>query len=491
VLLALLGDLAVATPNEGHRLFAGHTVLGGWHATANFDACIETAGGVPERVLHFHGALTTEDGGESLGARLSRIERGFSESQRDELDRALENAIAIVVVGYSGLDYFDVDPYWHDLSARGGVRDRTVLWVNHAAEGWNMRRGTACEQSQLQAFAKGGADVYEVCAPTREVLTRLADMWGLQAPDDPPPMSVKSPPSLGLTLEARAHATTRFLVLAGLRDAVRGRLKGTFLTQEEHAWAAESDWACGRYREAAEHWVLAHPGEGASDAAFRAERQAAALWVRGDLRAAYKLLTCVAQLPNWPEVDAEQQLIVAETLGRVLVDMHRLPDTRLLATRRRRAVALRGLDEAEGNVGQLLGTHLRARVASVRAGLGGERYNPALSDPVADFNQSENLLAMLNYKHRQLRERATKGSLHPTVEEYRRQAEDFRSVGAVADAARVPFLPGGERAFSPREVWLGLEGIDFTPWHRARLFLLWCALKVRANIVDAVNRGGN
>jgi len=53
VVPGLLADLASPPPNEQHRFFAGHLGLGGSHATANFDRCIEAASG--RGIVHFHG----------------------------------------------------------------------------------------------------------------------------------------------------------------------------------------------------------------------------------------------------------------------------------------------------------------------------------------------------------------------------------------------------------------------------------------------------
>jgi hypothetical protein len=73
----LLADLRNPPPNGNHQLFAKHTRRGGRHVTANFDTCIERAGGDPAHIAHVHGSFTT-DGVEALGARLTK-----------EIDRSL------------------------------------------------------------------------------------------------------------------------------------------------------------------------------------------------------------------------------------------------------------------------------------------------------------------------------------------------------------------------------------------------------------------
>jgi hypothetical protein len=170
VLEGLLADLRDPPPNGNHQLFAQHTRCGGRHVTANFDTCIERAGGDPARIVHVHGSFTT-DGVEALGARLSRIERGFDVDQKTGLDAQLIDTSVLLVVGYSGLDYFDVDPYWRDTAARGLLRGCRVVWINHAND-WSLVSGRACRRKQLRIFADvGEAEVHQVDAPTRQVLT--------------------------------------------------------------------------------------------------------------------------------------------------------------------------------------------------------------------------------------------------------------------------------------------------------------------------------
>jgi hypothetical protein len=103
VLGGLLVDLRDPSPNGSRQFFAEHTRRGGRHVTANFDTCIERARGDPARIMHVHGPFTT-GGAETLGARLSHIERGFDVDQKSELDALLTNMDLLVVVGFSGLD---------------------------------------------------------------------------------------------------------------------------------------------------------------------------------------------------------------------------------------------------------------------------------------------------------------------------------------------------------------------------------------------------
>jgi hypothetical protein len=491
VLADLLADLEDPPPNPNHTFFASHLAAGGRHVTANFDTCIERAGGDPTGIVHFHGHIANGDWG-SLGARLSRIEGGFPGEVEAQLDGVLDACRAIIVVGYSGLDYFDVDPYWRSVNKRGAMTGKSVLWIDHRDCGWDLSEDPAVTRRQLAWFADGGATIYELHAPTRDVLAELANVWSLPAPDGTSDWEDRPEPSLYLDPRIRERATTRFLAAMGLHDAVRQRLAGKTLGEEDHEWAAAAAWTAGQYRESARHWAQARPGSDPVSTAHRAERHAAALWLRGELRRGRRELIRALDEAALTGVPAEQRLAMAETLGRVVEHMARLPDTKLFVTRKRSQQALGYLDGATQSLSTATGVHMKARVSTVRAALTGQPPDRSPEEPVRDFDESEALLAMLNYRHAALRARAALRDGRPSAAEYHSHREAFRHIGDLGDAARVPLLPGAETAFSPASVWRGFADVDFTNWHRFRLFATWLLRKsagdVRARL-EGINSG--
>ena len=469
VLAELLADLISPPPNAQHQFFAEHLLVGGHHVTANFDTCIERAGGDESRLVHLHGVVGSW---EAMGARLSVIEKGLPDTLQSQLRSIISASDLLVVVGYSGLDYFDVDPFWRDCNGEKLLEGKTVLWVEHNDSGWEVGEDPSRPHPQLRGFAAGGAEVHVIRAPTRDVLSALAVNWSIPPMDNVLPWEERDPVELGLDSEARERATTRLFAVMGLHDTVRERLAGRTLDREEHDWAASAAWTAGQYRISADHWAKAKPGADPETTAIRTERRAAALWLRGELRHARRELDGGLERAELEGVSPEERLVMAETLGRVLAHMARLPDTRLLVTSARRREALGYLDRAEAELSGPLGVEMTARVDSVRAALTGGAESRPGEEPVQDFNQSEALLAMLNYRHAELRKRAERGEvIDPS--EYRRQADDFSCIGDWGDAARVPLLPGAEFAFSPGSVWKGFREVDFTEWHRIRLFAAW------------------
>jgi hypothetical protein len=482
VLAELLADVVSPPPNSVHRFFASHLSAGGAHVTANFDTCIERSGGDAGQIIHFHGVVDSWD---ALGARLSVIEAGFSDDLARGLRALLAELEVLIVVGYSGLDYFDVDPFWRACCVEGLMAAKVVVWVDHEAAGWSDGEDPARPHRQLRWFRDGGAEVKVVRAPTRVVLGELAGYWSLPAPAGPPPPRAVADVTLELGSAAKQRATTRLFSTMGLHEAVRARLSGRALDREEHAWAAEAAWAAGQYREAVAHWDQATPGDDIESRAVRAERQAAVQWVRGSLRRAFADLMAALEAAERGGVPPKQRLIMAETAGRILTHMGRLPDTRVLATGRKRRKVVDHLDRAAGELGGESTVHLMARVESVRANLTGDTtYDPA--ETIDDLSQSEALAAMLNYRHHQLRQHAERGE--PDVRDYLEHAADFDHIGDHADAIRVPLLPGAEVAFTPANVWRGFGDVDFTWWHRRRLFVSWVARRETTRLIRSARR---
>lgn len=479
VLADLLSDLRNPPANSLHRFFGAHLRAGGRHVTANFDPCIEAAG-ITEagtRPVHFHGSFADDPTGEQLGATLARIERGLPADISQAVTVALtaESRLTLIFAGYSGSDFFDVDPYLSGLADDGVFKDATVLWIDHQDSTSGIVSGSEAAEArkQLAVLRRGGASVHQVSAPTRLVLEVLASEWQLPAPDLPSGNRREWAAAIVRDSGAREHASLELFALMGLHREVTGLLAGGGrpATADEWGIAAQSDWAAGRYRAAARAWQHAYPGNDAGSRAARAERQAACQWIRGQYNRAYRNLRRAvysAYASGGEDVGQATRIQMAETLGRILVHMRRSPDSRLMATSRRRAFVLSLLPDPDITGQSPLGTHLTARVRSVRADLGAPAADAGVwEESQAGFAEYEALHARLNYRHAELRHEAQKGPLAASA--YRQLREDFLVLGADGDAARVPLLPGAERAFSIRETMRGLRRIDISWWHRCRL----------------------
>jgi hypothetical protein len=441
-----------APPNPLHMFFASHLALGGQHITTNFDTCIERAGAAypGDALLHIHGAL----GKDVHGATLAGVERGLSEDVRARLsDMLLSSQItSIVFVGYSGSDFFDVDPFLASL-APTFLRGRQVLWVDHGRK----MEGVAPRRRQLRLLNEAGAQVREVCMPTRPALQEIGRPWGVSIDDvqgEPQPRRPRILVREGL----QCQATIELFALMGLHREVDALLD----SRSPHDWEmrAQTRWVQGRYAEAGAAWELSRVD--ASPVA-RAERAGAVAWIRGEYRRAHDLLTDALTSGDG---SFEERLTLAETLARVYLHMRRSPDSWLLATPQLRAFVLRQLSgpPGVGDAHEPLGTHLGNRIASVRSSLGVAPDDSA--DAVESFGEYEALSAQLNYRQGDLRARATRGFVQPDA--FCTLRRDFEAIGADGDAARAVLL-GGPLFFSLRELVEATRRLQVTRRQRCRL----------------------
>lgn len=450
----LLSDLAAAEPNALHAFFAEHLMAGGRHITANFDTCIERAApaGATVDVIHFHGSFASAP----LGATLARIERGFPPGVRDGLEHALTptSTKLVVFVGYSGLDFFDVDPFLRALPAESRA-GQTVLWVNHSLDPAQL---VPPDRRQLEWLKAAGASTVELKAFTRDALHEFASTWGL-AIRNRPGSAAGWRPTLAVTDTDKERATLALYALMNLHKEVHARVSAPSSAYEWEV-LAHALWAEGAYGAAGDAWLRARSG--AMEIARR-ERRGAIFWIRGEFgKARRELVEALAD----KTAPLDDRLVVAESLARVLVHMRRFPDSRLVPTRRVREQALAHLPDPNGlaAAGRPLGTHLRIRVTSARAalGAGGTRDD----DAIESFGEYEALGGQLNYRHATLRGRLRRERVDPA--EVRELRGDFIAIGAYGDAARTALL-GGVGMFGWREVFRSAVALDITRWHRVRM----------------------
>jgi len=491
-----LGALAVAPPNAHHAFFAGHLAIGGRHITANFDTCVERAASgaglsVPEPPVHFHGALDATDGGAglaALGARLSVIENGLPEDVQAQLDSVLsdERVRALVFVGYSGSDFFDVRPY---LLRRGlrQLSNKIVAWHSWAAEPAANRVGADATAGYLPQAREAGAHVFEFVGPLDELSRQLGSAWALPATPAVADGSAPEPwrSSLSSNTGQRARATAALHARMGFRQRTVEVLGAKpALTAAEHELIADALWGTGRYRAAGRHWELARSGDSADAVARRTERAVAVRWIRGQFIRAERDGWAAVERFVTPtgEVSTTVQLEILETYVRVLTHMARSPDVsyRIDRWRSERASAL--LAEVAAKVRGREGIQLRARADTAAANL---RRSGAADDHASVFDESEALHGWLNYTQGRLRneaEEALRGGRHRAVpvDQYRLLRCRFGELGAWGDVPRVATLPGGEQAVTPLDLWRDLRGVDFTRWHRVRFLARFLAGWVRS-----------
>lgn len=480
-LLDVLSDLRRPQPNDLHAFFARHLDAGGRHVTANFDDCIERSRGAAtgDELIHFHGSFVSDPTGESLGATLGAIQRGFPHDLSEDLRQALGAASVIVFAGYSGYDAFDVGPFLRSLGPARALEGRAAVWIRFRPSGDDLvmiRDGDSPDDRVGDAFARlaaAGAECWEIEGELRAVLAALADQWSWPQPALPAPAACPRmwDGTRVATDQERRRASLELYAMMGMQVEVRRLLaRQPPATPSEREIAAHAAASAGRYRQAAELWRAAIPGSSATERARREQHVASCWWREGRLLKAYRHLRREARTAIAADVDGLLLWQLASTTAHVFGHMRRRPLLRFFPTRRRRRWFARLLPTPGADGYQSFGPHVDALLAAARSRLEqAQEHSQATS---LMFDEAEALNGMLNFRHADLRRR---GSSHarsewPSGDEYQAQQAHFRRLGLDADVVRVPLLPRAARFFMPREVWRGLGKPDFTLWHRLMLF---------------------
>jgi len=485
-LRSALNDLEGPPSNAHHEFLNTLGRAGASLITANFDTCIERSSGSPAEVVHFHGELAPHGDIAGLGARLGVIENGFPAPLVARLDHELSRADVewLVVIGYSGSDFFDATPYLVErLSGPGAPR---VLWYEYSTEAFDWDADADIPGRDLLARLRGsGVQVTAVKGPLRDLFARMSGLWGLPLPHPGTALARRDwtgdfEPSEPERRAASAALFARMGYRAGVIDAYSEQRA---LSPVEWDRLADAYWGAGRYRKARAAWEAAFSGGTLEDRARRAERRGAIKWVRGDLLAAERTLWRAIRRWASPEtaVSDRAKAALLETYGRVVQHMERMPDARWFVRRgRARQVGAR-LAEVRASMSGSEGVALRARLANVARALE-HAPDEGLAQHRDAFSESEALSSWLNYEHSWLRERATSpahAGSRPDRADYAVQASRERAIGATGDLARVYMIPGATAHYRVGEFWRALKPVEFTGWHKARMIVGYAIQRYR------------
>jgi hypothetical protein len=482
---AVLADAQDAPPNRLHAFFAGHLARGGRHLTANFDDCIERAADqhhqgwrLAGRLHHFHGCVADDSSGSSLGATLRRVEGGFDSSETAAFTSMLPADGVLLVVGYSGSDFFDVDQVIAALAPDAMAKVR-VVWICHSDHNWHLIDPAAVGVPPLaRLLRQAGARIEMACGPTGELADELARQWGMADTWPAAARNLRTPLVSG-DEESRQKATFHLFRELGLIGEVAALLRSGSLVKVAPAqlWQARSEvlWEQGRWNTLRRMWCA--PGVRAvMPAATCAERVGACLWVQGRLLPAYLWLT-------WHRrrlADPGDALMLAETEGRVIEHMARTPELRPLSRR-----LAPGMLALLGSTPQAAGIHLYRRrhdLTSSLASVTGRVRAPTEAQTSSRwFAEAGSLLAAMNYRHRQYRDnyRAETVSDAELSDRYRQLQRYFDSIGSPSGRWRVHLLPGAERVFSLAEIGRGILTLQYGWWQRIRILVRYLLHRIR------------
>ena len=119
----------MCSPNHNHHLLGQLFLHGATIVTPNFDTCIERSLDVSletdssyafpvyqnqgKSIYHYHETVHNTEG---MGATIRKMKSGLNEGMRKDLLKFLNDGYNLICVGFSGSDFFDVTPFFSELS---------------------------------------------------------------------------------------------------------------------------------------------------------------------------------------------------------------------------------------------------------------------------------------------------------------------------------------------------------------------------------------
>jgi hypothetical protein len=323
-----------AEPNPSHGFLARHFTDDGVVLTANFDNCIEKAlypayAGVLPGVLddisrgpfqslavgclvHFHGGFDTDpDKRRLLGVRIRNISAGFPKAFKAWLASLLRAKSFLVFAGYSGRDYFDVNPFFRELAdSCASLRHLRAVWLKHDRRPGFFEAQSFSGQEQgkaiLSQLAKCGADIRYVETDTGEFLRALSgEWWGPHSWNVPPTSSWPRFPIAPamVSSDARLVATAQLFSSMGIGHEIVS-LKGSLekisgpMTERVAYLLGDAYRNLGYYRKAL-RYSRSLPRTGILERMLRHERIAGDHWLRRSyLRAAWHFYRAIVRYPK-------------------------------------------------------------------------------------------------------------------------------------------------------------------------------------------------
>jgi hypothetical protein len=206
-ILKILDFSYCAKPNSLHNFFAKHLEMDGIHITANFDNCIENAiknfkinnqikiidnleksefspTTLRRCLIHIHGRYDRNlNNLKRMGVCIRNISSGFSEKLKNLVNYILCQKSYLIFLGYSGRDYFDVNPYFLELKNNKKRFDKlTIVWVKHK-EGSNdlifLDKWQNEQQGKiiLDGLNSCSARIFYISIDTNKFLEMLKTRW--------------------------------------------------------------------------------------------------------------------------------------------------------------------------------------------------------------------------------------------------------------------------------------------------------------------------
>ena len=188
--LAALSEFAKVEPCLAHYRLSDLAKAGATIITANFDDGIEKAlhadsskvikqyktdaveNGYDGFIYHIHGIAT--DDPDNLGATISSMSKGLEEDFQDYLKECFESGYNIVFIGYSGSDFFDVQPFFRSL--KPGRYIGKAIYLKYCSEDSDLTKAIR-EEKPFQYLLDPFENRYIAYGNTEELFHAVFDSY--------------------------------------------------------------------------------------------------------------------------------------------------------------------------------------------------------------------------------------------------------------------------------------------------------------------------
>lgn len=175
-------------PNYYHFFFAEHLLQHGKHITMNIDLGIENAlcligGSDPTRsLLHLHGDFREKPS--DLGLTFENISKGLPKNLASQAQYLIDTSNTLVFIGYSGSDFFDVNPFFLAMIGNNDLSKKTIYWIDFNKDFCFHIKYSSSDKKILilDALSECGAKCFLWKGPPCSFLDRLVEHWNMPNP---------------------------------------------------------------------------------------------------------------------------------------------------------------------------------------------------------------------------------------------------------------------------------------------------------------------
>jgi hypothetical protein len=488
VLSIVLKDIRAAYSNNNHQIFARHLQLGGRHITANFDTCIEKCMPDADRnnVVHFHGKV------DELKTMLSEIANGFPAETEDKLLNTLtkqKNSI-LIVAGYSGRDFFDVDPFFLEKSKDIACHIEQVIWIEHSSKKSCIDDYWVADKvpPMFLHLQKNGIKCIHINCDTNAFLNKLDSNWNYCG------ITIHSDDSKNhISEEAKTKNTLELLYHMGLNTYYWDLTKKYPLYCGED-WIlmgrkARCAWQKGHYRKSMRFYILTYNRDINRSKAKKYIRVANCQYTRG---AMVRALIASFFGKNYAGKSEDSNVLFEAVDMQLQVFRHikRCPDLRLLFYILPKKKVLDEAAELLTDENLMISLHAKNQMASAIKDLRGENAIADQQGFIDAFIEYEDLSAWLDYEYSKENRKMINCYTEDVKREKQKWIKDFAEtaeiLGKHESACCLPKISGAPESMEISWATRQLQDLDITIWHKFRIMTYFVLKKLKHKIFPPV-----